>query len=331
MILIDLLLEFAGDSRHASAEETSVRMTTDDALIDALSEISRTFASYGAQIWSPAFQPGHLPIVFLSTDGDGGPIVWSHNIACLTGVEATFEVAQGSQLLRRRGVAVVRPEGGCFVGSEIEGETCVVVDLDGDVPPVADPEFRRFVVHELFHFFQMFVENWKTPVGYDPFEPADLVGSDLALSELELELVERAVDADDEQLVALATRFCSIRAHRHAGLNRPRLSCQERGLEQIEGTARYVENRFAEAIGQPGRLDLPPEALNGDADWFCAGRFYRTGARIGEILDRLGVDWRQKLQSGQSPATILSVALGERNVAAMGQPTVLSHVPEAAR
>ncbi len=302
-------------------------MTTDDALIDALSEISRTFASHSAKIWSPSFQPGQLPIVFISTDDDGFPIVWSHNIASLTGVEATFEVAQGSQLLRHRGVAVARPAGGCFVGSEVYGETCVVVDLEGDVPHVDDPEFRRFVVHELFHFFQMFVENWKTPVGYDPFEPADLVGSDLALSELELELVERAVDADEEQLVALATRFCSIRAHRHAAFNRPRLSCQERGLEQIEGTARYVENRYAEANGRPGRLDLPPEALNGDADWHCAGRFYRTGARIGEILDRLGVDWRESLRSGQSPSAILGDALDERNANPLGRPTIRNQIP----
>ncbi len=287
-------------------------MTTDEALIDALTEISRTFASRGAEIWSPSFRPDQLPVVFLSADAGGEPIVWSFNIACRTGVEAVFDIGAGMELHRHRGVDVARPAGGCFVGSEVFGETCVVIDLDGDIPPVSDLEFRRFVVHELFHYFQVFVENWKTPIGYDPFEPADVIGSDMALGELELELVERAVDVDHEQLVLLATRFCSIRAHRHDRLDRPRLSCQERGLEQIEGTARYVENRYAEANGRPGRLELPPEAASGDPDWHCAGRFYRTGARIGEILDHLGVDWRQLLRSGQSPATILSDTLDER-------------------
>ena len=273
-------------------------MTTDEALVDALGEIGRTFASQGAAIWSPSFRADQLPIIFLATGADGLPIVWSCNIVCRIGVEAVFDIGPELKLYRHRGVEVDRPAGGCFVGSEVHGENCVVVDLEGEVPSVVDHEFRRFLVHELFHFFQMFVENWKTPVGFDPFEPAVLSGSDITLGELELELVERAIDVDDEQLLLLATRFCAVRAHRHAQLDRPRLSCQERCLEQIEGTARYVENRYAEFNGRPGRLELPPEARSGDTDWHSAGRFYRTGARIGEILDRLGGDWRLRLRSG---------------------------------
>ena len=283
------------------------------ALLRVLDEITRTFDRSGEFIWSENFRPDQMPVLFLGSDVVRTPWFWSVNLELPHAPLAELEVAPGLVLQRHQAFEIERPVTGFHVGSEINEQICVVFDLDGPLPLVSDPEFARLVVHELFHYYQVFISCWKTPVGYDSHASVVPLGVDRVLGDLEVELLEQAVDADDDEFELLVTRFCETRRHRDANQERPRIVSQERGLEQIEGTARYVENRYAEFNGRPARLELPPEALSDDIDWHNAGRFYRTGARMGEILDRLGIDWRPRLQIGQTPALIVAEVMAARS------------------
>ncbi len=166
-------------------------------------------------------------------------------------------------------------------------------------------EFARFVVHEAFHHHQLFDVHWPVPLGYDPATPA-LESAELdAAAAAEGRLIELAAMSQLEgDALQFVRRYVEMRTARYERW--PMIESFERGTEQVEGSARYVENQYSRCNGRSARLNMPPEALRADRDWHQFGRLYRTGARILELLDRFDVNWRGRLAGGEDPFAVLT-------------------------
>ncbi len=192
------------------------------------------------------------------------------------------------------------------------GETeCLLFDFGGRNYEPSSWEFARFVVHEAFHHHQLFDAKWKVPVGYDPATPPCTDPTNSRLASEEGRLIEVAALAEnDEDTLRFVQRFIQMRTERFERW--PEIEMLERGTEQVEGSARYVENQYSRCNGRASRLNMPPEALRADRDWLDFGRLYRSGARMLEILDRFEVDWRKRLTAGDDPYGILREVFEDR-------------------
>ena len=82
--------------------------------------------------------------------------------------------------------------------------------------------------------------------------------------------------------------------------------------EWSEGTADYVERRFAALAGITDMLSLeeslaePFEMVDEWAvDMFSWDRFYATGDAQGVLMDRAGISWRPAIARGETQVDIL--------------------------
>lgn len=188
---------------------------------------------------------------------------------------------------------------------------------------VADPtddlnatqlDWVAFFMHELFHRYQH--DTFTGPVVEQDVENYPYTAANIELAVLEERALHAALTATsvDERLVA-TRRFAGLRLARLAA--EPRVALDNR-QERKEGTARYLEHRFA---GDDTRYifhdtnyhrDLQTH-LRGDMvkRIFGFGRFYASGAAVMRILDLMGVQHAQAaIQRGQSPAEVLIDHLG---------------------
>jgi len=158
---------------------------------------------------------------------------------------------------------------------------------------------ERFHVHQKAHFArERYDERY-------PVRDAE----NLALATLEQRALAEALrPTAGVGTPRAAAMFVAIRTLRNRRLG-DGLRHVEDGLERIEGTADYVEQRTlarltsAEPAGSTWgeedvrhRLDLPL-----DQDRLTRSRYYETGSAQAFLLDRAGPsDWKQRLESGTS-------------------------------
>ncbi len=324
--------EFGPSDAARRGSTTPFEQDATHLLLHQLAEIGRTFDTCGDQIWGFGFNPMKIPMLFVFKSVDlsarfgicSGPVDYER-LSTIDG--AVFgEIVESRPLARRRhdlahtdlrfhwvndSIAdLFQPALNQEVrfDAELARIESLVFDFSGDNYRPQSWEFARFVVHEAFHQHQLFDAKWRVPVGYDPATPpcSDSLNGQLAREEARL-LELAALSRSDHQAQNFVHRFLEMRAERHRRW--PDTEMLERGTEQVEGSARYVENLYSRFNGRADRLNMPPEALRHERDWVDFGRLYRTGARMLEILDRFEISWRKRLIQGEDPYGILCQTL----------------------
>jgi hypothetical protein len=298
-----------------------------------LSEIAQTFARCGEEIWGFDFNPMNIPMLFVCGSFDSGDAygvccgpVDRERLAQVEGGELTEildrrpparrrdDIVCGDLELLRVNEPIVRTfapgDRELSFESDLAHSEGLVFDLSCGGYQTGSWEFARFVVHEAFHLHQLFEARWPVPVGYDPATPLPTDPENGRIASNELRLLEiAALTEEDDQVLEILDRYVQLRTSRHDQW--PETEMLERGTEQVEGSARYVENRYSRCAGRAGRLTLPSEALRRDQDWLDFGRLYRSGARMLEVLDRFEIPWRKRLTNGEDPYRIVCETLIE--------------------
>jgi hypothetical protein len=298
-------------------------------LLHQLSEVGRCFRAFEHRIWGFGFNPIDIPMLFVFGDVDSnasfgicsGPVDLERLGRVDGGVVGEILTAKSPPRQRVDGASdddprflwvnqlitqEFRPSEGQEVGIDpnLGGAEALVFDLSDCNYQPQSWEFARFVVHEAFHHHQLFDAKWRVPVGYDPATPPCSDREHHQIAREEVRLLELAALAqDDRHALAFLGRFLLLRDARHRRW--PATEMLERGTEQVEGSARYVENQYSSCSGRAGRLNMPREALRTDGEWVDFGRLYRTGARMLEILDRFDIPWRERLTCGEDPCEIV--------------------------
>ncbi len=166
----------------------------------------------------------------------------------------------------------------------IGGVRTATILLDGPIKKEELRDLAARAIHEGFHVFQFTTGRaWgadETQLFLYPTDDAEL----LALRRLEAEALRRALAASDGTVAACwAERAVELRRLRFGKMD-PCFGSYERGIETLEGTARYVEFR-ASGRRQPEfpAGGFPVEAIR--------RRAYATGVAWALLLDRFCPGW----------------------------------------
>lgn len=184
--------------------------------------------------------------------------------------------------------------------------------------PGEEKYVEPFLLHEGFHTYQDQVHSTAPDRFKSRSNPAFPDTSVDALAQLNLEgaYLGRALLArEPEAARALARTALALRIHRCAVLGAKECA-NERGIEQREGTAVYVQvAMLRKAPGSDAPVSWPDSlarALNPVQDLHRLERwyFYDSGQAWLLLLDRLGpADWKSRVEMS-SPDEVLADALG---------------------
>ena len=191
---------------------------------------------------------------------------------------------------------------------DLEGPFDYHLSLNGSdtfayrVEPGHDPiQTARVVTHERFHVFQE-----KAFSRYRHGEPSFNVGAKtIALAALEQRALGQALLADKvADRLSYAFMFVAIRESRYEK-DVDRLRIVEESEEQVEGMARYVDQRTLQRLATPAKphsvrnlvdvLQMLP-----DQERLLKWRLYETGAGQGFLLDQtsMAATWKAKVAAG---------------------------------
>ncbi len=307
----------------------------DQQLFTQLAEITSTFQSHAAKIWGFGFRPELRPTLLVRQEAEFGSYGYALNIDHIAALgNATLgNTVQLVPLPEELGLPPVYRFGAEFAAGlgltaeepaqfaiDVADQECLALVYDSDEAHASSWEFARFFVHEAFHQYQMFEISWRVPTGYDPSLPwtNDATDAEMATREmwyLEAAAAQKTSPSQIGGAAELVASFLGLRAERHA--RRPDLVALEQGHEQIEGTARFVENIYSLLNGRELRLPIPTGSDLDPEEFSSIGRYYRTGARVLELLDQTQTPWRHRLAKGQDPVSILIDVMEEQNTAAV--------------
>ncbi len=149
----------------------------------------------------------------------------------------------------------------------------------------------------------------------DLVEPVRLIegypmsGENLALADVECELLARALLAPSDSLERWTHEFMAVRSFRRVGLGSPAAEAYERRLEFAHGLPAYVGERcrreasdrldrkdaesLAGCFGTPKNVEACLRPVD-DLDWYRTERYRWSGAAICALLDRLHPGWREE-------------------------------------
>ncbi|PCI40642.1 MAG: hypothetical protein COB53_00520 [Elusimicrobia bacterium] len=153
------------------------------------------------------------------------------------------------------------------------------------------------VFHNQFHEYQTVVLAGRDPLSSQLGQPTAF---DIADADAENRLLKAALGESD--LEALRD-FIAIRS---------RTPSRADHGEWVEGIATYYDLRVFESVRGEGSgiAEILGEITKKtDPVHRKASRYYRTGAAIGYLLDRLGADWKDQIKAGVPPFQILSEAI----------------------
>ncbi|MEA2057913.1 MAG: hypothetical protein U9O63_04280 [Actinomycetota bacterium] len=283
---------------------------TDQRLFTVRAEIDETFRTQAAEIWSDDYRLDQTPLAFAYRDSTGEitKVYAFHHpdgafLPGATKVQLDEKLGLGDvyRIDPPENIADLPDSMPFDFGVDVGGTSSMLLFLTEDDPFLSPAtwDFARFVVHETFHRYQLIDAGWNEDFPDSTPYPRDAENAALAL--LEDRVLAATVDADDTDEIRRRLRqFLAIRQARAEAFEFGNL---EPVQEVVEGTARYVENRYAEVNGRPGRwvTEVPEVAL----DWLEFGRFYDTGAQLGRALDRLGVDWKNHAAEGTALVEIV--------------------------
>ena len=182
---------------------------------------------------------------------------------------------------------------------------------DEAVPAVFEEAFRVHLLAECGR-------SAETDVLMDAYP---LTGENLALSDIECELLARALVAPSDSLAQRTREFMAVRTFRRVRLGSAATEAYERRLEFAWGLPTYVGERCKrEAAGRLGRRDS--ELVSGclgtpknvevclrpvdDLNWYRRERHRWSGAALCALLDRLDPKWCEEASGGcEEPYEIL--------------------------
>jgi hypothetical protein len=143
-------------------------------------------------------------------------------------------------------------------------------------------------------------------------EPVDLLAGypidpqNLALVDIECQLLSRALEAPDDSLRERVLEFVCVRSLRRICLT-PRVCDYEAGLEFLDGVPAYIAEcvrregrpyirgkaaeRLQDALGTPTFVARSLTAPGG-LDWYRRERFASSGAAVCALLDRFHPGWK---------------------------------------
>lgn len=281
--------------------------------------------SESAGAW-PGYDLADIPTVLVSVDAGGrveAVVAFNHpNSSALGSAIASVEV-DGHR------VAVIRepadPEGLVSLApfdffADIGGVvTYVLVGQRGEAGREPDtPGFVAMIAHEGFHRYQF--DHWVPGATVQ-----DVDGYDFGTENLELVLLENRIlvaayrAATVPETERLAHQFAAVRSARHARDARAALDEEQ---ERMEGSARWIEHRMGDAIGNTytstnhtselgyldDSIDNTAAVLGSVKSFFGFGRYYSSGASVLALLERLdvsSVDIAAWLRDGETPARLL--------------------------
>ena len=185
-----------------------------------------------------------------------------------------------------------------------------------------DPEtadYTATLIHEVFHRFQD--SGFQGGIGGQDVDGYAYTADNIELATLEDRALVAAIQAESGEARTDAARsFAAIRLARLEADPRVKL---DNSQERFEGTARYLEHKFAGADEQYSYnetnfdrdLVTDPLAAGGVKEHYGFGRFYAGGAAILHVLDLLGVEnAADRVNAGESPSEVLIDVVGvERN------------------
>ncbi len=177
----------------------------------------------------------------------------------------------------------------------------------------------NFLVHEAFHAFQLdhFARPNRESDAFDARSASDT--QFIALAEVERRLLARALTIPRDSLEHLVRGYLAVRARRYAAAAAS-VREEELHMERIEGSAQLVGVTAAalstgsapDSVTAMVRELLTTELDAPDPRWLLRFRVYGTGAAIGILLDRLGVEWKARMQAGATFHELLSGAVPPR-------------------
>ena len=205
------------------------------------------------------------------------------------------------------------------LSADLAGADSFAIAADGDTFDPTNPRWASTFIHEMFHRHQLystFADGW----GHQDFEGYPFDADNLALATLEDRALKDALAAGDgAALETAAQRFAAVRVGRSRSYYR--LS-HDNHQERIEGTARYLEHRFAGGddrfshhsgnYGADIQTDIDAVIRTGEIkSHYSLYRFYGSGAAILRILELLGAEgFDQAIHDGKAPAELLIQHLG---------------------
>lgn len=310
--------EGAGSSGEVAAAE----------LFDLQDVVRRIDAGFVAakDVWS-GFDPNAEPIVLAlkdNADGLQGVLAINHPMATELGDAEELDIS-GTALTSAHLVTNVAAEEarrlqnlqGFDFHMQIKGLDSFAMVAGGN-DSFFDPEtadYTATLIHEVFHRWQD--SGFEGGIGGQDVEGYAYTPENIELAALEDRALIEALKAESEEARTEAARsFASIRLVRLAADPRVRL---DNSQERFEGTARYLEHKFAGADEQYSYnetnfdQDLYDDPLDAGRvkDHYGFGRFYGGGAAILQVLAQLGVDdAAERVNAGESPAEVLIDIVG---------------------
>ena len=205
------------------------------------------------------------------------------------------------------------------LSADLDGVDSFAIVADKDFLDPTTFDWAAIFIHEMFHrhqLFSTFDDHW----GHQDFEGYPFDADNLALATLEDRALKDALAAGDgAALETAAQRFAAVRVERSRSYYR--LS-HDNHQERIEGTARYLEHRFAGDdarfshhagnYGNDLETDIDAIMRTGEVkSYYSFLRLYDSGAAILRILELLGVEgFDQAIHDGKAPAELLIQHLG---------------------
>ncbi|MEM7143213.1 MAG: hypothetical protein AAF548_19485 [Actinomycetota bacterium] len=310
------------DSDDDSDDESDRSESATDAMVDAaLAGLARAYERADG-VWN-GFVPNEHPAVMVFKDDDDGhvaTIAINHPDPDALGKATELDRSSFGSVHRIDDVA--DPE--YYEGLDafdfhaqlggVDSFAMVAGGSDEFFDP-AQPDWASTWLHELFHRYQdaAFAPD---DAGQD-IEGYDYSADNIRLAVLEERALAAALRTDDaDERLAAARHFAGLRVARLAADPRVVL---DQGQERLEGTARYVEHRFAaddtaytyHDANYDRELDLG--LTDGTKDHFGFGRFYGTGAAVLRLATLVGVDGdslTDRIEAGEAPAEVLVDVLG---------------------
>ena len=296
---------------------------TDKSLFTYLAQTYALFKTDSARIWSKKFQFDQVPLLLVRTDKTN-----KAQYAYLVNYPNPEKVASAEPVTLPAGVNLPPVYRLSTIPNAERLTDALPFDYfypvndnqvymarytsDASANPLAVPtsfQWIRYLVHEGVHKFQ--IESW-TQAEKQPDQASYPLESDsVALMMLEHKILLDALAAKDDGAVQeKVQQFLAVRSERMKKW--PTVGAVDNAQELTEGSARYVEFRLDAIAGvanersvdvELGYIFNPKEQLR---DYLTFGRHYATGAALGLLLDRLGVDWKPQAEKGVTPYDLLA-------------------------
>ncbi len=153
-----------------------------------------------------------------------------------------------------------------------------------------------------------------------PIDGYPLTPENLALSDIECDLLMLASVAPTDSLEKCVLEFVTVRNYRRLRLSSPAAEAYEAKLERLEGMSAYiaerarehaeghVDERGAAIVGLSGGAPFDAVACMArarDLEWYRRDRYRATGAVLCGLLDRFDPGWRETAGPCPDPNALL--------------------------